>query len=287
MTGTRHDPHIYPDVPPLGTFHSSHMFVVTFIAVIAAASATRYLDPSNIRIVGGAQADENEWAWQVSLQSQPYSFFPWSHFCGGSLIAPNYVLTAAHCVDGQRARNIRAVAGLHRQSDTSTAQIMSVSRIIMHPDYNGNGAGFPNDIALLELSGEVTSNRAEVIGLARGTNSFIGNPDCWITGWGKTSANSGTAEVLMEARMDVIDNGNCADQWRAVSGASIFDTHICLQAEGKSACNGDSGGPLVCNVNGAYVLAGATSWGITTCEGFPSVYVRVSKYLDWINANMA
>ena len=50
---------------------------------------------------------------------------------------------------------------------------------------------------------------------------------------------------------------------------------------------GDSGGPLVCNVNGAYVLAGATSWGITTCEGFPSVYVRVSKYLDWINANMA
>ncbi|XP_061170067.1 fibrinolytic enzyme, isozyme C-like [Saccostrea echinata] len=263
-----------------------YMIAITLLSVIAVASATRYLDPMNARIVGGAQADENEWPWQVSLQSQAFSFFPWSHFCGGSLIAPNYVLTAAHCVDGQRARNIRVVAGLHRQSSTSTAQAMSVSRIIMHPNYNGNGAGFPNDIALLELSGEVTSNRATTIALARGTSSFIGNPDCWITGWGKTSANSGTSEVLMEARMDVIGNGDCANQWRDISGASIFDTHICLQAEGKSACNGDSGGPLVCRDNGAYVLAGATSWGITTCEGYPSVYVRVSKYLDWINSNM-
>ncbi|XP_011413121.1 fibrinolytic enzyme, isozyme C [Magallana gigas] len=287
MEGTRPVPHKYPDLSVTGKSYLSNMIAITLISVIAAASATKYLDPTHVRIVGGAEASENEWPWQVSLQAQPYSFFPWSHFCGGSLIAPNYVLTAAHCVDGQRARNIRAVAGLHRQSDTTTSQALAVNRIIMHPDYNGNGAGFPNDIALLELSGEVTSNRAEIIGLARGTSSFIGNPDCWITGWGKTSANSGTAEVLMEAQMDVIDNGNCADQWRAVSGASIFDTHICIEAEGRSACNGDSGGPLVCKDNGAYVLAGATSWGITTCEGFPSVYVRVSKYLDWINANMA
>ncbi|KAK3088468.1 hypothetical protein FSP39_019573 [Pinctada imbricata] len=238
------------------------------------------------RVVGGSQADPNEWPWQVSLQRRGF-FNTYSHICGGSLIAPNYVLTAAHCVDGSSQNSMRIVAGLHRQSVTSGATGHSISKIIMHPDYDSNGAGFPNDIALLKLSGDVANNKAEIISLPRGTDGFLENPDCWITGWGKTSASSGTAEVLMEAQMDVIDNGDCASKWRGITGAAILDTHICIEAEGKSSCNGDSGGPLVCRVNDKYVLAGATSWGITTCEGYPSVYVRVGKFLDWIQETMS
>ncbi|XP_033761350.1 LOW QUALITY PROTEIN: fibrinolytic enzyme, isozyme C-like [Pecten maximus] len=261
--------------------------VVSTVVVLAAVTVIVGAGPSS-RIVGGAQADPNEWPWQVSLQAVPSSSFPPSHFCGGSLIAPDIVLTAAHCVDGTSPSSVIVVAGLHRQGSTSGSQSVTTSRIIMHPEYDNSGAGFPNDIAILKLSQSfsLADKTVDLVELPGETMGFLDNPDCWITGWGKTDANSGTAEVLMEARMDVISNGECEQRWSPVTGASIYDTHICIEADGKSACNGDSGGPLVCRVNGQYVLAGATSWGITTCEGFPSVYVRVNKFLSWINSNM-
>ncbi|OWF43505.1 fibrinolytic enzyme, isozyme C-like [Mizuhopecten yessoensis] len=260
---------------------------VNVLILLAGVTVMAGAVPSS-RIVGGAQADPNEWPWQVSLQSRSVFFLPPSNFCGGSLIAPDVVLTAAHCVDGTSPSSVTVVAGLHRQGSTSGSQTVPVSRIIMHPQYDNSGAGFPNDIAVLRLSRSVSTadKTAQIVQLPGENMSFLDNPDCWITGWGKTDANSGTAEVLMEARMEVISNGDCEQSWSQVSGASIYDTHICIEAQGKSACSGDSGGPLVCRVDGKYALAGATSWGITTCEGFPSVYVRVSKYLSWINSNM-
>ncbi|XP_069120255.1 fibrinolytic enzyme, isozyme C-like [Argopecten irradians] len=255
--------------------------LISTVVVLSAVAVFVGAGPSS-RIVGGVPAESNKWPWQVSLQKRSIFFLPPSHFCGGSLIAPDMVLTAAHCVDGTSPSTVTVVAGLHRQGSTADSQSITVSSIIMHSQYDNAGAGFPNDIAILKMS-QPFSLTHKTVELPEATMGFLGNNDCWITGWGKTDANSGTAEVLMEAQMGVISNGQCEQSWSQISGASIYDTHICIEAVGKSACNGDSGGPLVCRVDDQYVLAGVTSWGITTCEGFPSVYVRVSKFLTWIN----
>ncbi|XP_056006577.1 fibrinolytic enzyme, isozyme C-like isoform X2 [Ostrea edulis] len=233
------------------------------------------------RIVNGQQASPGAWPWQVSLQLQQSQNV--YHICGGSLVRPNLVVTAAHCVDGQVRRNLRIEAGIHRVSETGATS--AISRIIMHPQYSSSGAGFPNDIALLELDSPFTlGGDIKLATLPTDSNEdFTNNPDCYITGWGRTSGGGPTSDVLMEAQMTNIANTECQSRWSYVNGAAIYDTHICPFEPSKSACNGDSGGPYVCSKNGAYMLAGVTSWGISTCDGtFPSVYTRVSKYLDWM-----
>ncbi|KAK3087850.1 hypothetical protein FSP39_011474 [Pinctada imbricata] len=146
--------------------------------------------------------------------------------------------------------------------------------------------GFGNDIAIIRLSEEVNHVNAEKINLPTENDIFMGK-DCWISGWGKISgSNNDLPDALMKAKINVISNDDCASRWSSVQGATVLDTNICLLNDGdkQSACNGDSGGPLVCKVNDVFVLAGVTSWGVSTCEGspYPSVYVRVQKYLDWI-----
>nr|XP_022321791.1 fibrinolytic enzyme, isozyme C-like [Crassostrea virginica]XP_022321856.1 fibrinolytic enzyme, isozyme C-like [Crassostrea virginica] len=235
------------------------------------------------RIVNGQEASPGEWPWQVSLQYRQFSFLQHSHICGGSLVQPNWVLTAAHCVDGLTMNNLRIEAGIHKVSESGATR--TINRVIMHPQYSSTGAGYPNDIALLELSSAFTLG--DSIGLATlpaSTNEdFTYNANCYITGWGRTSGGGALSDPLMEAQMTNIPNTECANRWSGVSGAAINNGHICPFEPNKSACNGDSGGPYVCEKNGGYMLAGVTSWGISTCDGtFPSVYTRVSYYLAWL-----
>ncbi|XP_056012616.1 fibrinolytic enzyme, isozyme C-like [Ostrea edulis] len=233
------------------------------------------------RIVNGQEASPGAWPWQVSLQLQQFGTF--YHICGGSLVRPNWVVTAAHCVDGQQRRNLRIEAGIHKVSEAGETR--TIIGIIEHPQYSSSGAGFSNDIALLELDSPFSvGGDIELATLPTDSNEYFTNiNDCYITGWGRTSGGGLTSDVLMEAKMTNIANTECQNLWTSVNGAAIYDTHICPYEEFKSACNGDSGGPYVCLKNGGYMLAGVTSWGISTCDGsFPSVYVRVSKYLDWM-----
>ncbi|KAF6029206.1 hypothetical protein EB796_012485 [Bugula neritina] len=113
---------------------------------------------------------------------------------------------------------------------------------------------------------------------------FLGNTNCWITGWGVTQGSQ-DENVLQELNIEVRTNSDCANAW---GQNLISDSHICVGHGQTGACTGDSGGPLVCGVKGKYVLAGATSWGKTGCQtdGYPSVYTRISKYLRWIAMNI-
>ncbi|XP_062610356.1 polyserase-2-like [Saccostrea cucullata] len=264
-----------------GSYPSVYTRVSSYLSWIS-----NYLFPDGLhRIVNGQEASPGEWPWQVSLQYRQFSFLQFSHICGGSLIRPNWVLTAAHCVDGMTSSNLRIEAGIDKVSENGATR--SISRIIMlqHPQYSSSAAGYPNDIALLELSSSFTvGGDIQLATLPTNANEdFLSITDCYITGWGRTSGGGSTSDVLMEAQMRNIANTECATRWSSVNGAAIFDTHICPFEQNKSACNGDSGGPYVCKKNGDYMLAGVTSWGISTCDGtYPSVYTRVSKYLDWM-----
>ncbi|KAK6190400.1 hypothetical protein SNE40_002280 [Patella caerulea] len=227
------------------------------------------------RIVGGANAYAGQFPWQVSLQRSSGS--SWSHICGGSLIANNRVLTAAHCVSPNSPGSYRVVLGEHRlNNNDGTEQIIYISSIVNHPNYNGNANGFPNDISVMRLSSNANTGSSAVstISLASSGSSFVGQK-CTISGWGRTSGGSSLPNTLQHVAMNQISNSACTSSW----GNYINSGHICVDEANKSACNGDSGGPMVCSG----VLAGVTSWGASGCPGtLPSVYTRVSEYLSWI-----
>jgi len=162
----------------------------------------------------------------------------------------------------------------------------SISKIVMHERYNGNGAGFPNDIALLKVSRPMSLNsKAVAINIAPMGMDFEGNNNCYITGWGLTQGSQDRT-VLQELQADIRTQSACARAWGSYY---INDGHICVENGNTGACNGDSGGPLVCYVSRIPYLAGATSWGISGCttRGYPSVYTRISYFNTWIQENMA
>ncbi|KAF6035073.1 hypothetical protein EB796_006612 [Bugula neritina] len=113
---------------------------------------------------------------------------------------------------------------------------------------------------------------------------FLGNNDCYITGWGLTQGSQDRT-VLQELKVDVRTKSACKRAW---GNSYINDGHICVENGNTGACNGDSGGPLACLVNGQWYLAGATSWGISGCttRGYPSVYTRISYFSEWVRENM-
>ncbi|KAK6168406.1 hypothetical protein SNE40_020947 [Patella caerulea] len=237
------------------------------------------------RIVNGEEATPNEFPHIVSLQTSFFGF-SWSHSCGGTLISRNYVLTAAHCVDGRSARDLRVELGKHNLDTTEpNQQRISISKIIMHPGYDGNAEGYPNDIAVLELS-----NSANLVpGFIETTElapdlSYEGE-NVVLAGWGKLKgSDSGTPTRLQKVTIPVISQTTCINEWQ-----HIFETHICVfdPSVSTGACNGDSGGPMYCSDgNGGVVVCGVTSWGASGCPGDkPTIYGRVSKFTPWIRSN--
>ncbi|XP_061175620.1 elastase-1-like [Saccostrea echinata] len=258
---------------------------VLFLLVGVAYGLPRHFQS---RIVNGVDSGQGDWPWQASLHYET-SRGSFSHICGGSLIDTNWVLTAAHCVEfDNNVNKFRVVLGEHIQSeDHGSEQTINIAEIIMHEQYNGGGSGIPNDIALLRLQDSADTSRPEIgiVALPSSSNQEFSTRDtCFISGWGKTSANGGVADVLQHVQINVLTNSDCSWRWLF---QSILSTHICVGGGSESACNGDSGGPLVCQKNGQWVLAGVTSWGSSNCQNMPNVYTRVSKYLSWMDTKMS
>ncbi|XP_067655415.1 chymotrypsin-like serine proteinase [Haliotis asinina] len=253
--------------------------IAALVSVTAAAPSTR--------IVAGSEAPANSHPYIGSLQRATLGIF-WSHSCGCSLIAPSWCLTAAHCVDGASSSSLRVYLGVHSLSTNENGeQRINVKRVVMHPNYSGNAAGYPNDIALLELNSAASiTSTVKLIDLSPEGASYE-DQDVIISGWGRTVGGGTLPDKLQQVTMKKISNALCSSMWSSVSGATINDQHICILDtvnQKASACNGDSGGPMIIRNDDSDVLIGVTSWGISTCGGdYPSVYTRVSEYISWIN----
>jgi len=229
----------------------------------------------NSRIVGGVEAEENQWPWIVAL------FIDDAYFCGGSLITDKFVLTAAHCVDGASYFDI--VAGAHNVRENEEDKRIEITSYHgwTHEEWDLNTLA--NDIALIELPQPLTLNEyIKPIRLpAREEKVYPGDLTTAI-GWGRPSDSaSGISPVLrMVENLPIISNKDCNDIYGIVG-----DGIVCIDTtEGRGTCNGDSGGPLMIKEYGIWTQVGLTSFGASTgCEaGYPDGFTRTEYYRGWI-----
>uniref|UniRef100_A0A7N6AI96 Peptidase S1 domain-containing protein n=1 Tax=Anabas testudineus TaxID=64144 RepID=A0A7N6AI96_ANATE len=237
--------------------------------------------PLNNKIVGGQVASAGSWPWQVSLQISR------RHFCGGSLINDQWVLTAAHCTTWTSASSVTVYLGLQsREGYNPNQQFRRVSLIINHPRYISITQ--VNDIALLKLSSPVTfTNFVLPVCLAASDSTFYSGTDSWVTGWGATASGANTiSQDLREVKVPVVGNRQCNCDYGV---GTITNNMMCagLSSGGKDFCQGDSGGPMVSKQGSRWIQSGIVSFGEgCALPNFPGVYTRVSQYQSWINSTI-
>ncbi|XP_015751521.1 PREDICTED: uncharacterized protein LOC107331445 [Acropora digitifera] len=241
---------------------------------------------SSTLIVGGTVAPINSWPWQALLRTRDGR-----QFCGGSLINPEWVLTATHCVVGKPPSNIQVTLGAHYFSTASvvgTEQYFNVAQIIQHENY-GSPKQWSNDVALLKLSRPaVLRNGVGLVCLS--DDQFqrpFNNKSCWTSGWGTLVWRGFQPKELMQVDLPLVTTQTCSSIYPSYYDAN---TMICAgQSQGgKGVCHGDSGGPLVCEFNGKWYLEGVTSWVDLPCGAAnkPAVYADVRNLKSWIIGKM-
>ncbi|XP_072210373.1 chymotrypsin-like elastase family member 2A [Excalfactoria chinensis] len=264
------------------------LFAVLTLAAAALGCGVPLYPPAVSRVVGGEDARPHSWPWQVSLQYQ--SSGKWHHTCGGTLIATNWVLTAAHCISsGTTYRVFLGKNNLAVEEQGSVAA--SPAKIVVHEKWNPYRVANGYDIALIKLSQHVAlSDKIQLACLPAAQSILSSNTACYVTGWGRLQTNGALPDELQQGLLLVVDYATCSQpSWW---GSSVKTSMVCAGGDGiTSSCNGDSGGPLNCQgTNGRWEVHGVVSFGSSLgCNYYrkPSVFTRVSAFDSWIKQVMA
>lgn len=221
--------------------------------------------------MGGHPVNITDHPHQVSLQS-------YGHVCGGSIIAPQWILTAAHCIYASDLNRLSIRVGSARHA--SGGRLHTVQKAIVHPLYDPWLIDF--DFALLKLAAPIAVDEvAQPIGLFDQGEEVAAGSEALVTGWGNTQTWEESQELLRGARVPIVDQRDCAEAYESFGG--ITDRMICAgyTEGGRDACQGDSGGPLVVDDR----LVGIVSWGYGCARpNYPGVYSRVSAARDWVRS---
>lgn len=235
------------------------------------------------RVIGGEAARTADHPWVVAVASRDL-FGPGrsGQFCGGALVAPRTVVTAAHCFDqdilGTASGKVQDFTVISGRDDLRGDQgdEVAVSEVWVSPDYDRRANS--GDLAVLKLAKKLPA--ASTVPLAAaGDAAYAAGSTATVYGWGDTGGDGSYATKLQSARVEVLADRDCAEAYPGGAGGGEYrqDTMVCagLPDGGKDACQGDSGGPLV--VDGR--LIGLVSWG-SGCgvAGQPGVYARVSAF---------
>ncbi|KAK2824230.1 hypothetical protein Q5P01_021405 [Channa striata] len=237
------------------------------------------------KIVGGAFTSIKSHPWVAAIFNRRYGFL-----CGGTLIAPCWVLTAAHCFpDGAEANDLSVYLGKNaiNETDADKEQSFNVEKVIIHTEFNEENHN--NDIALLKIkssNGECAVKTASVrtACIPPSNRELPAEYQCTIAGFGKGAyASWHYTQYLKEGKVNLLSRTACNSSLHYKG--LITDKMMCARSPDwrTDACKGDSGGPLVCDMAGRMFLFGIVSWGEDCAKkNKPGVYTQVTKYNRWI-----
>uniref|UniRef100_A0A8C3VUL4 Ovochymase 2 n=1 Tax=Catagonus wagneri TaxID=51154 RepID=A0A8C3VUL4_9CETA len=248
------------------------------------------------RIVGGSQVAKGSYPWQVSLKRRQ------KHVCGGTIISPQWVITAAHCVANRNtASTFNVTAGEYDLSYIEPGeQTLRIDTIIIHP-YFSTKKPMDYDIALLKMAGAFHFD--QFVGpmcLPEPGERFAPGFICTTAGWGRLNEDGVAPQVLQEVKLPILTQDECIAALLTLQKPISGQTFLCtgFPDGGGDACQGDSGGSLMCrNEKGMWTLAGVTSWGLGCGRGWrknlqkddqgsPGIFTDLTKVLPWIHRHI-
>lgn len=238
------------------------------------------------RIFNGKPSKRGSWPWQVSLQLLHPKFGFIGHWCGGVLIEPTWLVTAAHCIHNDLfnlpigALWTAVVGEWELDSGGRGSARLPVERVIIHERFNN----YVHDIALMKLARPAPLSKVVRTICLPEPEEELTNSQCIASGWGRYGPTQSLSTALLEATVPLLDLEKCTMAYG--KSVPIRSGHLCAgHTDGSSgSCVGDSGGPLQCRrADGVWQLAGVTSFGSGCARpGYPDVYTRIQHYVGWI-----